>query len=55
MLQIYDGRTPFVFISDPELIYRITFTESDHFKKREHDFGNPVINENIEFQNGTIL
>ncbi len=55
MLQIYDGRAPNVFISDPELIYKITFTESDHFKKREHDFGNSVINENIEFQNGTIL
>lgn len=49
-VKVYHGREPQLVVCDPELIRHITTASVDHFNaKRNHDFGDPLFNEMIEF------
>lgn len=48
---MYEGREVHIFICDPELIRLITTKDAEYFDgKRPIDFGDPMINEFLDFQ-----
>ncbi|XP_021947308.1 cytochrome P450 3A56 [Folsomia candida] len=50
---LYQGRTPIIFIADPDLIKSIFVKDSSHFFDREpFNFGNPILNQILDYLPG---
>lgn len=55
-LQVYEGRSPTIYVCDPELIRLIFVKDFDHFQdRRQIDLGDPLVNDFLDFLPGNYV